>query len=413
MLIVGFMLVSAMPFGSAAAGNGYGNTAVYMGDDVIDYMAAEILKGIDTAGKTQVEQIRAVYDWVIKTSSRDNWDGTEYFDYDTVSAQANGAFADRVAAGMKSGDIVIRPELSYLLPSGGAYETSYDSNYYMEYFAYDMMVMRTGNCAHFAALLTVLLGHLGFDCRLIYGEVPSTGGTWVEHKWNYVLVDGEYYWLDVRLDHANYVRTGSINHSYFMVKSTAEWEKQHKWDHEYSNLLAANTSDILAKYGTAQSVPGAAGQTASPTRSAVYVDGSETKFDMYLIGGNNYIKLRDLAYVLNGSDKGFSVGYNDATKEITLTTGEQYSPVGGEMAKSDGQAKAYTKTTSAVYVNGKVPTFTAYVNEGAQTGFTAYNIGGNNYFKLRDLCAALDIGLTYNASTGAVGISTSQGYVAP
>ena len=33
--------------------------------------------------------------------------------------------------------------------------------------------------------------------------VNNDGSTY-EHKWNYVLVDGQYYWLDVRMDHAGY-----------------------------------------------------------------------------------------------------------------------------------------------------------------------------------------------------------------
>lgn len=45
--------------------------------------------------------------------------------------------------------------------------------------------------------------------------VNNDGSTY-DHKWNYVLVDGQYYWLDVRMDHAGYARTGSISHSYFL-----------------------------------------------------------------------------------------------------------------------------------------------------------------------------------------------------
>ena len=35
--------------------------------------------------------------------------------------------------------------------------------------------------------------------------------------------------------------------------------------------------------------------------------------------GTNYIKLRDMAYVLNGTKAQFSVGYDNASKKISVT----------------------------------------------------------------------------------------------
>jgi hypothetical protein len=42
-------------------------------------------------------------------------------------------------------------------------------------------------------------------------------------------------------------------------------------------------------------------QSASPTSSTVLVNGKNVAFDAYNINGNNYFKLRDLAYTLNGT----------------------------------------------------------------------------------------------------------------
>jgi len=39
--------------------------------------------------------------------------------------------------------------------------------------------------------------------------------------------------------------------------------------------------------------------TAIPTASTVLVDGQNIAFDAYNIDGNNYFKLRDIAYVIN------------------------------------------------------------------------------------------------------------------
>jgi hypothetical protein len=145
--------------------------------------------------------------------------------------------------------------------------------------------------------------------------------------------------------------------------------------------------------------PTASGMTVSPTASEVYVNGVSRSFEAYNIAGSNYFKLRDLAYVINGTMKQFNVGYDNATQAITMTAGLPYTPAGGEMTIGDGSAKTATPTASRVYVNG------------AELNPTAYNIGGNNFFKLVDVMEALDIGVTYNETTRAISIDTNTGYM--
>jgi hypothetical protein len=140
-------------------------------------------------------------------------------------------------------------------------------------------------------------------------------------------------------------------------------------------------------------------QTVNPTASTVIVNGTATAFEAYLIGGNNFFKLRDLAYSLNGSSKQFSVGWDGAANAISLTSGEPYQTEGGEMAQGDGTAKTANPTTSRVFLDGR------------ELSLTAYNIGGNNFFRLRDLMRELDIGVTWDAATSTIGIDTSIGYV--
>jgi hypothetical protein len=135
-----------------------------------------------------------------------------------------------------------------------------------------------------------------------------------------------------------------------------------------------------------------------PSQSKVFVNGSEKSFEAYYIDGYNYFKLRDLAYVLNGTDKQFSVGYDGATRAITLTSGRPYSPAGGEMAAAGGGARTAGQTPSKIRLDGK------------ELNFTAYNIGGNNFFRLRDLMGALDVAVTYDDATQNIGIDTSLPY---
>jgi len=88
---------------------------------------------------------------------------------------------------------------------------------------------------------------------------------------------------------------------------------------------------------------------ASPTASTVLVNGSEVAFDAYNIANNNYFKLRDLAYTLNGTEKQFEVGWDGANNAISLTSGQPYTTTGGEMTGKGGGAKEAAPTDSRIY----------------------------------------------------------------
>ncbi len=137
---------------------------------------------------------------------------------------------------------------------------------------------------------------------------------------------------------------------------------------------------------------------ATPTASTVLVNGVNTAFDAYNIGGANYFKLRDLAFVLNGTGKQFEVSWDAAANAISLISGQPYTAVGGEMTAGTGAAKTATPTSSKILLNG------------AETALEAYNIGGNNYFKLRDLGAAFDFGVDWDGANNTVVIDTGKGY---
>jgi hypothetical protein len=142
----------------------------------------------------------------------------------------------------------------------------------------------------------------------------------------------------------------------------------------------------------------AAPLTAKPTASPVLVNGAQTAFDAYNIADNNYFKLRDLAFILSGTEKRFEVGYDDATRAITLTSGQSYTAVGGEMEGSGAGNKAANPTSSKIYL------------DGAEISLTAYNIGGYNYFKLRDIGQAFNFGVDWDEANLTVVIDTSRGY---
>ncbi|MBE6034577.1 MAG: hypothetical protein E7222_07725 [Clostridiales bacterium] len=137
---------------------------------------------------------------------------------------------------------------------------------------------------------------------------------------------------------------------------------------------------------------------AKSTASTVIVNGKNVAFEAYNIGGNNYFKLRDLAQVVSGSKKQFEVGWDNTNKAINLLSGKTYTSVGGELAKGDGISKTATVSTATIY------------KDGAVVSLTAYTINGNNYFKLRDIAKAFNIGVTYDNATKNIGINTDSSY---
>jgi len=137
----------------------------------------------------------------------------------------------------------------------------------------------------------------------------------------------------------------------------------------------------------------------SPTRSSVFIDGTEVAFEAYNIGGNNFFKLRDLAFALNGTIMQFDVGYDAATRAITMTSFTPYTSLGGEMALGDGSPKAAT-LNSAINIS----------KDGAPVQITAYLIEGNNFMKLRDVMKLIDVSVWYDNATRNINIDTSLPY---
>jgi hypothetical protein len=137
---------------------------------------------------------------------------------------------------------------------------------------------------------------------------------------------------------------------------------------------------------------------AVPTSSKVMINGKAVEFEAYNINDNNYFKLRDLALAVNGTDKQFGVEWDGQKNAINLTSNTPYIAVGGELSKGDGDAKEGILSSSAIY------------RDGNEISLAAYNINGNNYFKLRDLAQEFDIGVDWDGANNAVIIDTSKGY---
>jgi GH35 family endo-1,4-beta-xylanase len=158
------------------------------------------------------------------------------------------------------------------------------------------------------------------------------------------------------------------------------------------NTTATVTSRVAVISVTAVTAVQPTGNlTANPTASTVLVNGENVVF-----------KLRDLAYVLNDTEKQFEVGWNAALNTITLTSGQPYTPVGGEMTGAlGGGGRAASPTTSRL------------LKDSVSYSLEAYNIGGNNFFRLRDIAHILDFGVDWDGELSVISVDTSKIYLLP
>ena len=124
----------------------------------------------------------------------------------------------------------------------------------------------------------------------------------------------------------------------------------------------------------------------TPSPQKLSVDGTDADCDKYNIDGSNYFKLRDLAYLLSKSDSRFSVAFDAESNAVTVVPGGDYVPVGGELERGKDLSKTAVASKQSVLINGE-----------AVEGISVYNIGGNNYFKLRDLGSALGFTVAFDA----------------
>lgn len=114
--------------------------------------------------------------------------------------------------------------------------------------------------------------------------------------------------------------------------------------------------------------------------------------------GNNYFKLRDIAYLLNGTKSQFNVRWDAENERILLTSGTSYETVGGELKDSSTAVEKIGQSTSTIVLDGE------------EISLDGYIINSNNYYKLRDIGKALGFDVDFENATGTVLISTAKDY---
>ena len=141
-------------------------------------------------------------------------------------------------------------------------------------------------------------------------------------------------------------------------------------------------------------------KTIKVSNQNVTVNGAAKTLTAYNINGNNFLQLRDVAMLLNGTSKNFAVDFNDGTQSAYLTSGSAYSANGTENAAISNYTRAAVSTQKFYLDNTLVYP-------------VAFNIDGSNYVMLRDLGVLLNFGITFSGtgSSGTIAINTNTAYV--
>lgn len=122
---------------------------------------------------------------------------------------------------------------------------------------------------------------------------------------------------------------------------------------------------------------------AIPSACKFYINSKSVNITSYLIDDTNYIKLRDFAAILDGTQAEFAIDF--ANNKITITKNSQYNFIGSELSgKADVAVKQAKKST------------------GILENFTSYNIENNNYISIRELCDAFGVQIAYDVNTNSV-----------
>ena len=146
---------------------------------------------------------------------------------------------------------------------------------------------------------------------------------------------------------------------------------------------------------TTPTTPAATNAVLSP--QGLKVDGKDIDCEKYNSSDRNYFKLRDLAQLLSGTGSQFEVGYDEATATVSITTGQAYTPNGTELLAGVDNSASAQPSNQTIMVNGEI-----------KEDLTVYNIGGSNFFQLRELGNILGFEVDYDQATNTAIVNSIE-----
>ena len=136
--------------------------------------------------------------------------------------------------------------------------------------------------------------------------------------------------------------------------------------------------------------------TASPSGANLKLNGYDMPLSAYLIGGNHYFRLRDIALLLDGTEYQFDIAWHQEKSLVSIVTGMGYSVDGGSLSDLGWEDRICIRSPSRIII------------DDIECDLDVYLIDGSNYFMLRDLSRLIGFSVDWVQSTRTVIIETSS-----
>lgn len=139
-------------------------------------------------------------------------------------------------------------------------------------------------------------------------------------------------------------------------------------------------------------------EDAKKSPQELFLNGKKSAINGYNIKGYNYFKLRDLAAILIGTE--VKMDLEGDNKNITIDTNKSYKKLKDDLKPLSNEVKrALEKDMTVKVISGTKSEFTK---------IKVFNIGGYNYFKLRDVGELLDFKVSYDEKNNRAIVETGK-----
>ena len=230
------------------------------------------------------------------------------------------------------------------------------------------------------------------ELRIPSGQTISLIPSFNSNTMNYrVTVPGDNSQISLRPTAANNNATITVKGQPIASGQWTEYYNLNRGDNSFIVMVTSNNNAV------SYVVTVECGLTVQVSDQSMQVNGQLVQSAAFNINGNNYFKLRDIAYALRGTNKHFEVTYDNLTRVIKMTSGFDYTIIGGEMVQPAVAQQTVLSDQKAM-------------KDGAAVNSQAYNIDGNNYFMLRDIGRLFNFGVGYDEATRTMVINTSLAY---
>lgn len=248
--------------------------------------------------------------------------------------------------------------------------------------AWGSLVYHEAQCSGYARGLKALCDGIGIGCYYVHADENSFNPS---HQWNEVCVDGNWYIVDPQL----------ISTSPFMVTMCYLTSSDNYASITGMSWDRSSVPDCPSSYYD-ESGMGFFNDTVHYVFSEVqglYVNGEYKTIQTYNLNDYNYIKLRDIAALVNGTSNQFNVVWDENTNILWIDKDTPYTYVGGELESETGRKGVVNPSSvSSFRVNG----IEVYPD--------GYSILNNNYYKLRDIGELIGFNVNWDGTNAVINI---------